>query len=90
MQLASLKLSLRITSRIERDAIDVLAEMCSLSSLACLQELSIVCRLRPYIHVQPWISQLQDTLQAHLTDAQVQVKSLGDASGYTCSTNLPR
>ncbi|KAL3133058.1 hypothetical protein ABBQ38_006964 [Trebouxia sp. C0009 RCD-2024] len=79
MQLASLKLSLRITSRIERDAIDVLAEMCSLSSLAFLQELSIVCRLRPYIHVQPWISQLQDTLQAHLTDAQVQVTSLGDA-----------
>ena len=42
-------------------------------------ELSIVCHLRPYIHVQPSIAQLQSILQAHLTDAQVQVTSLVDA-----------
>ena len=79
MQLASLRLSLQITSRIETDAIEVLAELPSLSRLKRLHKLSIVCHLRPYIHVQPSIAQVQSILQAHLTDAQVQVTSLVEA-----------
>ena len=78
MQLTSLQLSFHVTSRVEIDATQVLAQMDRLSHLACLHKLTVICRFRPYIYVQKSVSSLQSSLQAHLKDARVQVTSLVD------------
>ena len=76
MKLTSLQLSFRVISRVEEDAAKVLTQMHSLSCLARLQELTIMCHFRPYIYMQNCISNLQSGLQAHLKEARVQVTSL--------------
>ena len=74
-QLSSLELSLGFdSSPRDPDVTVVVAEMHSLSSLACLKELSIVCDFANLLPgFRPGTTELQSTLQAQLKDVLVQV-----------------